>query len=193
MFRLSVLPDTALWNRASELGLNANTDAPYEVINTPDFSGSDLQAAEKLSRAADIFYNKGRAVAWFNQVLYPLKMKPHVFFGLFADVYGSELEAGALDSVAIEALQLSVLDALYTKAKKQGLITAVHDIVKFNGAWGRALDEGITTHITFHYDPDAVLGVWDIESFAASGKKTPVSPIKARVQPGSRMPDLVLL
>jgi hypothetical protein len=185
MFRLSVLPGTLLWDRAKELGLHANGDAPYDVISTPEFSEADLKAAERLSNAADRFYNQGRAVAWFNQVLYPLKMKPSVF------LEGFMLQSDN-DSGAIEKAQLAYIDTLYTRAKKQRLLPAGQDIVRFNGAWGRALAEGISTDINFHYDPDELLGEagLDIESFAASFKQ---SPVKGRVRPGSGGPALQLL
>ncbi|GMO67886.1 MAG: hypothetical protein Ta2A_15870 [Treponemataceae bacterium] len=157
-----------------------------------------MQNAQKLSHAADVFYNKGRAVAWFNQVLYPLKkplkMKPSVFFEGFENFLDSrsDFHSGSdADSVKIEKLQLAYLDALYTKAKKQRLLDAVHDIVRFGGAWARALVDGITTNIAFNYDPDAVLGGMDIENFVASTKKA-LHPIQTQVQPGKDEPQLVL-
>ncbi|MDR2864443.1 MAG: radical SAM protein [Spirochaetaceae bacterium] len=191
MFRLSVLPGTVLWDRASELGLYANSEAPYEVISTPDCSASDLNRAESLSRAADRFYNQGRAVAWFNQLLYPLKMKPSLFLEGFMEF----CKAAPENNGDVEKAQLAYLDAVYTKAKKRRLFPAVQDIVRFNGAWARALVEGISTDITFHYDPEAVLGEagLDIESFVASCKKTNQAPVKGRVQPGKCGPELLLL
>jgi radical SAM superfamily enzyme YgiQ (UPF0313 family) len=179
MFRLSVLPDTVLWDRAASLGLHAKTEAPYEVISTPDFSAADLDAAEKLSLAADRFYNKGRAVAWFNQVLYPLKMKPSVFLEGFISQDGD-----------IEKAQLTYLEAVYTKAKKRYLLPAVHDIVCLNGACGRALVDGMSTDITINYDPQVAMGAVDIESTATFCKQ---SPVKVRVQPGKFEPELLLL
>jgi radical SAM superfamily enzyme YgiQ (UPF0313 family) len=217
MFRLSVLPDTELWDKASQLGLRAMADAPYDIISTPDFSAADLNEAERLSRAADRFYNQGRAVAWFNQVLYPLKMKPSKFLEGFMkfcpppcdnnddnndnDNRGkkdnrdnNDVRNGRDDKSDIEKAQLAYLDAVYAKAKKRRLFPAVQDIVRFNGAWGRALVEGISTDIVFHYDPNAVLGAagLDIESFVASCK-TPASPTKGRVRPGNRGPELVMI
>jgi radical SAM superfamily enzyme YgiQ (UPF0313 family) len=84
LFRLSVLPGTILFEKAAEYGLKTNGKAPYMMISTPDFSAADLAKAEKLSRGTEIFYNQGRAVAWFNQVLYPLKMRPSIFLDEFA-------------------------------------------------------------------------------------------------------------
>ncbi|GHU07807.1 B12-binding domain-containing radical SAM protein [Spirochaetia bacterium] len=190
MFRLSVLPGTLLWDRAQELGLRAKTEAPYEVISTPDFSEADLNTAERLSKAADRFYNQGRAVAWFNQVLYPLKMKPSVFLEGFMK-YSENIGIENTGIINIEAEQLAWLETIYTRVKKRRLLPAIQDIVRFNGAWGRALAEGISTGIDFHYDPEELLGEagMDIESFAASFKQ---SPVKGTVRPGNGGPVLQL-
>jgi acetyl-CoA carboxylase biotin carboxylase subunit len=51
LFRLSVLPGTALRDRAEELGLKYQSEAPYEVISTPEFSAADLAAAETAAAA----------------------------------------------------------------------------------------------------------------------------------------------
>jgi radical SAM superfamily enzyme YgiQ (UPF0313 family) len=183
MFRLSVLPGTVLWERAREFGLKAQAEAPYELISTPDFPVSDMARAEQLSAAADIFYNQGRAVAWFNQVLYPLRMKPAVFLEGFA----AFLKVNSPED--IEQVQLAYLKQAYTRAKKQHLLSAVSDIVRFHGAWGRALAEGLSTDITFHYHPDAVLGegAMDIQEFAASCRQTPMTGL---VRPGREGPEL---
>jgi radical SAM superfamily enzyme YgiQ (UPF0313 family) len=183
MFRLSVLPGTLLFDKASEFGLCANADAPYDVISTRDFPAADLCAAEQLSHAADKFYNKGRAVAWFNQVLHPLKMKPSEFLEGFVKFCNTN-DSTKNDNCDIEKLQLAYLDIVYTKAKKKRLLSAVQDIVRFNGAWGRALADGTSTDISFQYDPDEVLSGASIESIVAYCKK---SPAKFRVQPGKPM------
>jgi hypothetical protein len=181
LFRLAILPGTALYDRAAALGLNADVAAPYLVRSTPDFPAGDLAKAERLSQAADLFYNQGRAVGWFNQVLFPLRMKPSVF-----------LEGFVLrtKTASIEDMQLSYLEEWYGRAKKEALLPAVRDLVRFHGAWGRALAEGASTDISFTYHPDEVLGedALDLEAFAAAA--TP-HPVKARVRPGRDGPELV--
>ncbi|GHU85024.1 B12-binding domain-containing radical SAM protein [Spirochaetia bacterium] len=188
LFRLAVLPGTALADKAAEFGLQANPNAPYLMQSTPQFSATDLEKAERLSKAADCFYNCGRAVAWFNQVLYPLRIKPAAFLEGFADYAES---AGFLpdgmdrpdNSAAIEKQQLLYLEKMYRKSKKDALLPAVRDIVRYHGAWGRALAENSITEIEFTYHPDEVLGeaAMDLEAFAAAARP---NPIRARVKPG---------
>ncbi|GHV73529.1 B12-binding domain-containing radical SAM protein [Spirochaetia bacterium] len=182
MFRLAILPGTALFEKAAEYGLEADGEAPYLVRATPDFPAADLDTAERLSEATDLFYNSGRAVAWFNQVLRPLRIKPSVFLEGFA---------AHTKTASIEEMQLAFLEERYRRAKKTALLPAVRDLVRFHGAWGRALAEGACTDITFTYHPDDVLGegALDLDSFAASAKPLPV---KVRVRPGKQGPEMEL-
>jgi radical SAM superfamily enzyme YgiQ (UPF0313 family) len=124
MFRLSVLPSTALFDRADELGLVFDRRAPYSLISTRTFTQADLNAAERLSRAADVFYNQGRAVPWFTYCLYLLGMKASAFFEEFAQYLeesGKDLaDAGDLiiSFDRIEKIQLDFLKKLSRKKKK---------------------------------------------------------------------------
>ncbi|MFP3040858.1 cobalamin-dependent protein [Treponema primitia] len=178
MFRLSVLPGTALFDKAAEYGLEADSKAPYMVQSTPDFSAADLARAETLSQAADLFYNQGRAVAWFNQTLRPLRIRPSAFLEGFGSFAGKN----------IEEAQLTWLEQKYRQAKKEPLLPAVRDLVRFHGAWGRALAEGASTEISLAYHPDDVLGerALDLESFVRGVKP---HPGKFRVRPGNDGPE----
>jgi hypothetical protein len=192
LFRLAVLPGTTLADGAAALGLDWDREAPYLVRSTPTFPAADLAAAERLSTAADLFYNRGRAVAWFNQVLHPLSEKPSFFlegFAAFAERAGPPDSA---DPVGIERLQLDYLTARFAGAELDYLLPAVWDVVRFNGAWSRALAEGIETAIEFNYDPDAVLSpdAQDLEEFAALAER---SPTRARVVCGEDGPELIVL
>jgi hypothetical protein len=185
MFRLSVLPGTEMADKAAIFGLEAEKEAPYNIISTPDFSATDLARAEKLSQAADIFYNQGRAVAWFNQIIKPLKMRPSIFLERFTVFLETVVPGGALpgknskalisDTVTIEKTQLAFLEEQYIKAKKNHLLPALRDIVRWHGAWGRALAEGTSAELDFTYDPERVLGeeALDIENFVRTVKPGP--------------------
>jgi hypothetical protein len=184
---LSVLPGTALFEKAAEYGLKTDGQAPYMVKATPNFFAADLAKAEKLSRGAEIFYNRGRAVAWFNQVLYPLGLRPSVFLDEFAAWLQEDVIS---DTVEIEKLQLAFLEKLYNRTKKGKLLGLVRDIVRYHGAWGRALAEGLSTDINFNYEPEDVLSedAMDIESFAAAVKPRPA---RAYMVPGPDGPQLL--
>jgi radical SAM superfamily enzyme YgiQ (UPF0313 family) len=177
LFRLSVLPGTALWDWAPNLGIRMNPSAPYEVEETTEFPAADLDTAEALSGAADVFYNRGRAVAWFTSAVKPLRMTPSVFLSRFmiSQEYRSLTERAACDSLTVEKAQLQFLEACYRDAKKAQLVPALRDLVRYHGAWGRALAEGKKTKLSFTYNPEMILGagVFDIEKFAASVKPCP--------------------
>jgi hypothetical protein len=185
MFRLSVLPGTEMADKAATFGLEAEREAPYNIISTPDFSAAQLDKAEAVSRGADIFYNQGRAVAWFNQILKPLKARPSVFLEYFtayletvvpgAALPGSNSKTLISDTVTIEKMQLAFLEEQYIKAKKNHLLPALRDIVRWHGAWGRALAEGTSAELDFTYDPERVLGeeALDLENFVRTVKPSP--------------------
>jgi radical SAM superfamily enzyme YgiQ (UPF0313 family) len=197
MFRLSVLPGTALADSASALNLDAEPTAPYHVRGTPTFSAADLVRAERLSRGVDYFYNRGRAVAWFNQILRPLRMRPAVFFEGFADYLeervpvrsGMEIETKIEMEIKIEANQLAYLEKCYLKAGKLNLFPAVRDIVHYHGAWGRALAEGAVTEIVFAYHPGDILCPEALDLEAYLPFLVP-RPVKMKLVLGSQGPEL---
>jgi radical SAM superfamily enzyme YgiQ (UPF0313 family) len=124
MFRLSVLPGTALFDKADELGLVFDRHAPYNLISTRTFPQTDLNTAECLSKAADIFYNQGRSVPWFTYCLYLLGMKASAFFGEFVQYLeeSGKNMANTGDLIIsfeeIEKIQLDFLKKLARKKKK---------------------------------------------------------------------------
>jgi radical SAM superfamily enzyme YgiQ (UPF0313 family) len=175
MFRLSVLPGTMMFDQAESLGLNANKKAPYNLIAGNNFSAKDLHEAEKLSNAANLFYNRGRSVAWFMQMIYPLEKRPSKFLESFTEFLikqkiniDSLSTIESLDSFQIEKLQLDFLDSCYVKAKKDYLLPLVYDIVRFHAAWGRAIAEGSNAEIICNYHIDEIFnsGTMDIEEMA---------------------------
>jgi radical SAM superfamily enzyme YgiQ (UPF0313 family) len=190
LFRLSVLPGTDLADKAVEYNLETDGKAPYMVISTPDFSAADLAKAEILSWGTEIFYNRGRAVAWFNQILYPLGTRPSVFLDEFTAWLKKRGVSSVSNSVEVEKLQLAFLEKLYNRAKKGKLLGLMRDIVRYHGAWGRALAEGLPTDIHFNYEPAAVLSEYamDIDNFAAAVKPRPTL---TRMIPGPEGPKLL--
>jgi hypothetical protein len=200
MFRLAVLPGTPLADTAAADGLVADAEPPYLVRSAPTWTPGDLAAADRLSRAVDLFYNRGRAVAWFNQVLHPLGAKPSRFAIGFAEFLDRQPHAAVVppapgrpaDPVWLERLQLAYLDERFADKKLDFLLPAVWDVVRFHGAWSRALAEGIATDIDFAYDPDELLGpsAMDLEEFVALAEP---KPGRYRVLPGEGEPELVRL
>jgi hypothetical protein len=133
MFRLAVLPGTVMAEKAAAAGLEYSREAPYEVTATPAFSREDLAAAEKLSAAADIFYNRGRAVPWFLLALYPLKIKPSAFLWEFAGYMEtkniSPPTSSSPDLPAIQKHQLAFLEKKYRDKNKLRQFAEVRRVI----------------------------------------------------------------
>ncbi len=165
VFRLSVLPGTVLADRARELGLEREPRPPYGVRSSPSFPSGDLDRAEGLARAADLFYSRGRAVGWFLSVLRPLRVKPSAFLEGIADrarelsgARGRPDAPGEPGHPEIEAFQLGALESAYRAAGAERLLPAVRDLVTLHGAWTRALAEGRATRLRLSRRPDDLFG-----------------------------------
>ncbi|MBQ4377903.1 MAG: radical SAM protein [Treponema sp.] len=131
LFCLSVLPGTDLHDGAKGYGLEWESEPPYHVLRTPQFGEKDLERAEKLSLATNLFYTKGRAVAWFNSVLYVLREKPSEFLKSFVEFLnlGEDSPATAVASFANahspasgeRQRRLSIADAHFPSDFKESL------------------------------------------------------------------------
>lgn len=162
VFPLALLPGTELFDRAAELGVEADQGAPYLVRATRELPPEDLASAADLAAASDRFYTAGRAMGWFKAALKPLKARPSVFLREYAawlDKRGDPAPAARLDDArAIEAEQLAFLDEAYGAAGLVALKGALRDLVRLHGAWGRAIAEGAESVLDLSYDPEEVLG-----------------------------------
>jgi radical SAM superfamily enzyme YgiQ (UPF0313 family) len=153
IFRLSVLPGTRLRETAAGFGLVFQPDNPYQVLSTPGFGAADLDRAERLARACDLFYNQGRAVPWFALLLSALAITPAQCFGRFAD-YLDGHPAGDITEAQCGFLVAAFAD---DPNPAQGRIAA--DLATWFGR-SAALAEGAgpeTCRCAFHHDPRALL------------------------------------
>jgi hypothetical protein len=190
VFPLSVLPGTTLADEAATYGLVVQEGAPHALISSPGFPPEAMEKAAGLAAACDLLYCRGRAVSWFLQALRPLKARPSAFLGRFAAFVHGRADLGAAASpLAIEEAQLAFLDAEYRAKGLALLLPALCDIVRFNGAWGRALAEGEATELELSYDPDEVLGpaALDLAAFVRAARPRRGSYV---VEPGPEGPRL---
>jgi hypothetical protein len=195
VFPLSVLPGTVLAEEAEEYGLVAEASAPHALLSSPGFPPPAMEKARLLARACDLFYSRGRAVSWFLQALRPLRARPSAFlsgFAAFLAGRGQAVDAAAratMGALEVEEAQLAFLEAEYKAKKLEPLISALRDIVRFNGAWGRALGEGESTRLDLVYDPDEVLGpaALDLAAFVRAARPRPGAYV---VEPGLSGPRL---
>jgi radical SAM superfamily enzyme YgiQ (UPF0313 family) len=83
MFPLAVLPGSRLAEKVTHYGLRATPSPPYELISSTDWSPEDLARSRELAAATELFYNTGRAVAFFLALLDVLRTPPSEFLLTF--------------------------------------------------------------------------------------------------------------
>lgn len=196
IFRLAVLPGTALFAQKSALALDCEAKPPYHVRSTPKFPAADLDRAETLAAAADLFYTQGRAVTWFLSLLHALKLKPSQFLADFAEWLASQNPIRALAAEhkphgEIEKLQIAFTEKKLAEKGKSYLAKAVCDIIALNGAWTRAFAEGEPSNLELSFHPEDLFSTdaMDLEYFAENAC---MEHCTARVFPTPDGPDLEL-
>lgn len=80
IFPLSVLPGTRLAQQRERHGIEAQTDPPYELISSHNWTVEEMELCRRLSAAVDLFYNTGRAVAFFPAIIQALQTRPSELF-----------------------------------------------------------------------------------------------------------------
>jgi len=200
VFRLAVLPGTALAERAEGHALEYDRLAPHLVHSTPTFPAVALDRADRIASAMDLLYNRGRAVVWFPAISKALGMKPSAIIEAFADSAQAQgLATGSgLDVVArsaadsgtatvpvpshrdIETASLSFINDLFRDRARPGATTsgmakAGIDLIRASGAWTRALAEGETTELALDWSPDELMdyAAADLRRFVSEFDKNP--------------------
>jgi hypothetical protein len=181
IFPLAVLPGTRLSETADQFGLQHLSHAPYTLTSSPTFSADDLARAGTIARSCDLFYNRGRAVPWFDLMLDNLEITPVEFFTLLAD----QLPEAALEGAGIIAWQQQVLAGMFQAQDKQAAASLAGDVVAWFGyssalLCGELDGDGVpretgrlylnphSCFVSFGRDPEALLeklemGVVDLE------------------------------
>ena len=181
LFCLSVLPGTDLHDAAAGFGLEWEQNPPYHVLRTPQFGENDLKKAENLARATNLFYTQGRAVAWFNSVLYVLHEKPSEFLKKFEEWLKSgfdkaqppltqsqpPLTQSPRNDREIESLQLTFIKSRFREKHLDRFFPAAEDLIRLHAALGRCTFDGTESEFVTNYHPDDVMSEYgtDIEFF----------------------------
>jgi len=102
-----------------------------------------MREAQRLATACDIFYTRGRAVAWFNGVLHVLNLPPASLLRLFAEWLETErwsdiIEADLADD-QIWRFQRAFLTSLFSPSKLKRFLPAVLDLVDYHYHYAAAL------------------------------------------------------
>lgn len=143
IFPLAVLPGTALADRSSAIGLNHLLRPPYTLLSSPTFPADDMTAAQRLATACDIFYTRGKAVAWFNEVVKALKASPGDFLHGFSEWLlkkkNTPISESDLDDQAVWQLQKGFLNNTFGRAGLKRLLPVVLDLVDYHYHYAAAL------------------------------------------------------
>ncbi|GFE56614.1 B12-binding domain-containing radical SAM protein [Geobacter sp. AOG1] len=143
IFPLAVLPGTPLAGRASSLGLDYLPTPPYTVLASPSFPAKAMGEAATLATACDIFYSRGKAVAWFTAICKGAKLTPAKLFRSFAcwmktNIGGGESEEHFADDT-IWQMQRAFLHHLYNEKRQGRLLPAALDLVDYHYHFAAAL------------------------------------------------------
>jgi len=98
IFPLAILPGTRLAAQRDRYDIVAQPEPPYEQLSSADWSAEEMALCRRLSAAVDLFYNTGRAVAFFPAVLHALQVRPSA---LFEDFFRWALQQPDIDGDAL--------------------------------------------------------------------------------------------
>ena len=147
LFPLAVLPGTVLHREASDYGLLAQLDPPYEIIESATMSAADLENCRLLAASADLFYNTGRAVGFFSALLKAAGCDAVAFLRGFAAWLLAEQKVSRetlLNSehwTPAQALssQEGYLAFLLKKRKRTDLLPAGQDLLRYHYHYAETL------------------------------------------------------
>jgi len=143
VFPLAVLPGTRLASRGTALKLHWDTKPPYILESTDSFSSNDMAAATELAAACDIFYTRGKAVAWFNAIVAALALKPsallHKFSQWLINNHGEGTKESDLSDEDIWEMQSLFLRDVFNNKKITRFLPLVLDIASYHHQYAAAL------------------------------------------------------
>jgi len=143
VFPLAVLPGTRLASRGTALKLHWDTKPPYILESTDSFSSAEMAAASDLATACDIFYTRGKAVAWFNAIVAALGLKPSALLQKFShwliNQRGVNTKESDLSDDDIREMQSLFLREIFNSKKTKRFLPLVLDIASYHHQYAAAL------------------------------------------------------
>jgi hypothetical protein len=102
-----------------------------------------MQKARQIASACDVFYTRGKAVAWFNAVMAVLGLKPSVFLRLFGEFMrirkGADINESELDDVEVWNLQRKFLLEMFDTSRLRRFQSLVLDLLDYHYHYAAAL------------------------------------------------------
>jgi len=142
IFPLALLPGTVLYDMADSFALEYLHVPPYTLISSPGYSIEDMNEAESLANACNIFYNRGGAAGWMFMILETLDIQPAQLLKDFAHYLQINNIKNELTRNQITDLQISFVRELFTAAGMEKFSPVMEDIILINGALNLSLYAG---------------------------------------------------
>ena len=142
IFPLAVLPGTELADDAAGFELVYRPEAPYTLIRSPSYTEADMAHATELTRAFNIFYNKGAAVGWLFIILETLELNASDFFERFLsflNTINADLEPESYTYEQILNFVLEFTGLLFAEFEKTNLFMAMSDVINYNSYIAQSL------------------------------------------------------
>jgi hypothetical protein len=120
---------------------------PYILEATNSFSTTDMAATAELAAACDIFYTRGKAVAWFNAVVAVLGLKPSDLLQKFSAWLIERMIQGGGRSIKesdfsdddIWEMQQLFLKHLFSHKKVKRFLPLVFDLANYHHQYAEVL------------------------------------------------------
>lgn len=147
IFPLALLPGTRLHEQREKFGLVAAGEPPYEIKRSDTWTTDMLEKARLLAAATDLFYNLGRAVAFFEPIIAVTRRKPVSFLEGFAD--WMLLDQGVYRSVLTDSecwlpeeilpMQEGYVQFLLLRNQRESLLQASLDLIRYHFHYAETL------------------------------------------------------
>ena len=142
IFPLALLPGAPLAQSAGRFGLSHLPAPPYTLLESPTFPAAEMSRAALLAAACDIFYSRGKGVAWFNGVCRALSLSPSALLERFAGWLSDEpspVVEPELGDRDVWLLQRRFLERLFVAQGKKRLLPLALDLVDYHHHYATAL------------------------------------------------------
>lgn len=143
IFPLAVLPGTRLADRALSLKICWDRHPPYLVKSSDTFGMPEMAVAANLAAACDIFYTRGRSVAWFNAVVALLGVKPSDILKQFSlwltKTMGHGINESDVSDDDVWEMQQLFLKQLFCGKKLQKYLPLVLDLIAYHHQYAAVL------------------------------------------------------
>ncbi|AMV71003.1 radical SAM domain-containing iron-sulfur cluster-binding oxidoreductase [Desulfuromonas sp. DDH964] len=147
LFPLALLPGTTLHQRRAEFGLQADPDPPYLLQSSTSMSAAAMEQCRHLAAATDLFYNLGRAVAFFPSLLQATGLAAVAFLEQFATwlltsqgVSAAELATAELwPAERVAPLQEEFVSARLAACGRGELWPAAQDLLRYHYHYAETL------------------------------------------------------